>query len=80
MKPSGMHTSVGIAEEAIDRTGRSGHPLFAAAAVAGNRTIAQNQTWWNQPGNLLDTGNDYNRRYPDAFPFRIAGASNGLQT
>ena len=42
MKPSGMHTSAGIADDAIDRTGRSGHPLFAAAAVAGNMITQQN--------------------------------------
>src|SRR6266478_3820416 len=59
MKPSGMQTSAGIADDEIDRTGRSAHPLFAAAA-GGNRTI---QHIACLTSNLLSIENDYNRRY-----------------
>ena len=70
MKPSGMHTSEGITEEEIDRTGRSGHPLFAAGettmAATDNRAIRHKRRWRELVDNLMAIENDYNRRYPAA--------------
>ena len=64
MKPSGMQTSAGIAEEVMIRSGRSGQGRVAAAAMAvpaidSNTTPAEPKLAWQ------DMRNDYNRRYPE---------------
>jgi hypothetical protein len=52
-----------MAEEAIDRTGRSAHPLLAAVAQA---TLDRDKTATRaHRENLLGIRNDYNRRYPE---------------
>jgi hypothetical protein len=65
-----MHTSAGIAEEEIERTGRSGHPLFAAGetamAATDIRAIRHKGRRGDRMGNLVGIENDYNRRYPVA--------------
>jgi hypothetical protein len=71
-----------MAEDDIDRTGRSGHPLFAAAATAApaidNTAIRQKREWRIHVENLLGIRNDYNRRYPEVNSGEKA--SYGFQT
>src|SRR5437868_10390440 len=74
-----MHTSTGIVGEEIERTGRSGQPLFAAWAVrvptTSNRARA---SWWNLLG-FPNIANDYNRCYPGLVEFGMR-RGDGIQT
>src|SRR3954470_23474655 len=54
VKPSGMQTSAGRAEDAMERTGRSGHTPGAADSKAQNTKQANPESLWSIATIIID--------------------------